>query len=384
MVSRGYRKRGVGVSLVRKVKSPVELAAEVLRKGEEGAPSDGGGWCGVVEGVDDEESGGGGGVGGGGAQGHVHLSGKEVEKLAEGWGLEMCEESWFWTRKRWEEHKRGLERDKRKRPNVDSDPSVSAGSLEDIETSYDCASPDGHAWAADDPSWNGRDYLPQGTVGCVVLDSYGTICVATSTGGITNKLPGRIGDTPTLGAGFWAEEWMEDFTRGESGRIFRQPSLLPLLLENIKSLTAFSLLRDCLPHGAPSYEPIPEKSTWSQPKKRAVGMSGTGNGDSFLLLCAARTTAAKARFSSHPFVSLAFAVQWMAGPDGELQRSAGDRWHKTGEGEGGIIGIEMVEEFGYDCGARGRVIAHFNCGGMFRVWVDEDGRERCMVFREEY
>ena len=43
--------------------------------------------------------------------------------------------------------------------------------------------------------------------GAVVLDSTGTLCVATSTGGLTNKLSGRIGDTPTIGAGFFAEEW---------------------------------------------------------------------------------------------------------------------------------------------------------------------------------
>lgn len=41
----------------------------------------------------------------------------------------------------------------------------------------------------------------------MAMDAAGTMCVATSTGGLTNKLAGRIGDTPTLGAGFWAEMW---------------------------------------------------------------------------------------------------------------------------------------------------------------------------------
>jgi beta-aspartyl-peptidase (threonine type) len=45
-----------------------------------------------------------------------------------------------------------------------------------------------------------------GTVGCVVLDANGRIAVATSTGGIFNKLPGRIGDSPLLGCGTYADD----------------------------------------------------------------------------------------------------------------------------------------------------------------------------------
>lgn len=104
-------------------------------------------------------------------------------------------------------------------------------------------------------------------------------------------------------------------------------------------------------------------------------MSGTGNGDSFLRLAGVRTAAAIARFA--PNRSLASAVQQIAGPGGELQQSAGDRWHKTGEGECGIIGIELVD-------GQGKIVYDFNCGGMFRTWVDDVGMERLMVFKEEY
>jgi beta-aspartyl-peptidase (threonine type) len=45
-----------------------------------------------------------------------------------------------------------------------------------------------------------------GTVGCVVLDTNGKIAVATSTGGIFNKLPGRIGDSPLPGCGTYADD----------------------------------------------------------------------------------------------------------------------------------------------------------------------------------
>ncbi len=44
-----------------------------------------------------------------------------------------------------------------------------------------------------------------GTVGAVALDAAGNLAAATSTGGLTNKRPGRIGDTPVIGAGTYAE-----------------------------------------------------------------------------------------------------------------------------------------------------------------------------------
>ncbi len=60
-----------------------------------------------------------------------------------------------------------------------------------------------------------------GTVGAVALDEAGNLVAATSTGGIPYKLPGRVGDSPLVGAGFYADENAaisctgdgEDFTR---------------------------------------------------------------------------------------------------------------------------------------------------------------------------
>jgi len=45
----------------------------------------------------------------------------------------------------------------------------------------------------------------RGTVGAVARDVAGAVAAATSTGGLTNKLPGRVGDSPVLGAGTWAD-----------------------------------------------------------------------------------------------------------------------------------------------------------------------------------
>ncbi|MFX1262075.1 MAG: isoaspartyl peptidase/L-asparaginase family protein [Promethearchaeota archaeon] len=44
------------------------------------------------------------------------------------------------------------------------------------------------------------------TVGCVAVDSNGNIAATSSTGGISNKLPGRVGDSPVMGAGAYANE----------------------------------------------------------------------------------------------------------------------------------------------------------------------------------
>ncbi|KAJ5189426.1 hypothetical protein N7472_008440 [Penicillium cf. griseofulvum] len=343
----GTIKRGAGVMGVRNVRHPIRLARESLvRSGiaTDGSPVDDGGSM------------------------HSQLVGPYIETLARDWGLEFCPDEWFFTQKRWDEHMRGLR-----------------GEEEPLS-------------------------LSQGTVGCVCLDQWGNLAVATSTGGLTNKLPGRIGDTPTLGAGFWAEAWDEVVSSG--GEAVPDDSSVTGLLRDARNW-----LGDCIPQflrdqALPVYSSLPgydssrqldlgsEKASHSYKSsaqcfhRRAVAVSGTGNGDSFLRVAAARTTAAMLRFSSPGrFPSgLADAVTAMSGPGGELQRSAGSRWEKTGEGEGGIIGIEAelapVNRTSDVKLHRGKVVSDFNCGGMWRAWVEEDMAgnevERIMVFREQY
>ncbi|THY83304.1 N-terminal nucleophile aminohydrolase [Aureobasidium pullulans] len=350
MVSKGYHKRGVGVMEVSGAKNPIKLARELLIRGEE--------------------------ADGGGAAGHVQLAGETANKLAETWGLETVSPGYYWTKRRWDEHRKGLgkstdretyQKHKRRADKCSSFVAECAADARDLNTH--------------DPSWNGHDYLPQGTVGAVVLDSNGMLCVATSTGGLTNKLPGRIGDTPTLGAGFWAEQWNEEnpFDRPH-GMMYQQPTLSPAA--RLVNGDFGGVLQDCLPNLS-TYLPVSSREDISSehPVKptsapHGVALSGTGNGDSFLKLSAARTTSAMTRFSFPP-LPLALSVSRMAGPNGMLQQSAEDRWKKTGEGEGGIIGIE------YRYG-EGRVVADFNSGGMFRAWIDDDGKEQMMVFKDEF
>jgi L-asparaginase len=270
-----------------------------------------------------------------------------LEALAEEWGLDVVDPAYFWTKERWEQHRKGLERE--------AELQLHAG---DVFTSERMTLDS--SWSQGNASWNPLEYFPQGTVGAVVLDSLGMIAVATSTGGLTNKLPGRIGDTPTIGAGFWAESWTEEpRPRG------RSEDVASVMLDHISRGRLASMVSSCL--GMELRAP-------STRVRHAVGLSGTGNGDSFLRLTAARTTAAMSRFSS-PNLPLSVAVSRMAGPSGELQQSAGNYFYTVGEGEGGFIAIELV-------GNRSTVSYDYN-RGMFRAYIDDTGAAQFGAFRDD-
>jgi beta-aspartyl-peptidase (threonine type) len=60
-----------------------------------------------------------------------------------------------------------------------------------------------------------------GTVGCVALDSNGELAVATSTGGMFDKLPGRVGDSPLIGCGTYADDYGAASCTGHGEAIIR-------------------------------------------------------------------------------------------------------------------------------------------------------------------
>jgi len=60
-----------------------------------------------------------------------------------------------------------------------------------------------------------------GTVGCVAFDSRGHLAAATSTGGIFNKLPGRVGDSPLIGCGTYADDYGAASCTGDGEAIIR-------------------------------------------------------------------------------------------------------------------------------------------------------------------
>lgn len=59
-----------------------------------------------------------------------------------------------------------------------------------------------------------------GTVGCVALDIYGNLAAGTSTGGMTNKRYGRIGDSPVIGAGTYANNQTGGFSCTGHGEFY--------------------------------------------------------------------------------------------------------------------------------------------------------------------
>lgn len=337
MVSRGFAKRAAAVAGLRRVRNPILLARGMLERGDADLAAgvrsastapDG---AAVARDLDVPS-----------ARGHTLLYGETAETLARLYGLEMVDPGYFFTQTRWDEHVSGLERERR------------GGGL---------------------ASWSAEEYLPQGTVGAIALDEDGIVCCATSTGGLTNKLTGRVGDTPTAGAGFWAEEWLEH--GGLTGMSRGRAKLAISLSDTLKGIMA-----DCWP--APfAYTPVPGQGDARLVTTRSIALSGTGNGDSFLRVAAARTVAAIARFAG---ASGRVALTRVAGPSGELQQSAGDRWGKTGEGEGGIIGIECAvvrDSNGAVVEARSEILQDFNCGGMFRAWIGNNGEAQVRIWREE-
>ncbi len=79
----------------------------------------------------------------------------------------------------------------------------------------------------------------QGTVGAVALDAQGHIATATSTGGIKNKLPGRVGDSPLIGCGAIAEDGFGGASATGEGEGIMKVMMTRSVLEYLKAgLTA--------------------------------------------------------------------------------------------------------------------------------------------------
>jgi L-asparaginase / beta-aspartyl-peptidase len=109
---------------------------------------------------------------------HIFLVGRAAELFAIKRDLPVVHPDYFWTEDRWNELQKALkeeeEEEKRRREG-------------------------GNEGAAPPP----RRHL--GTVGAVALDRDGNLAAGTSTGGMTNKWSGRVGDSPIIGAGTYAD-----------------------------------------------------------------------------------------------------------------------------------------------------------------------------------
>ena len=126
---------------------------------------------------------------------HVMLSGQGANNFAKEKGLQVVDPSYFYTERRFNSLQKAKASEK-----VELDHN-------DKSAYYDADIKDSKF----------------GTVGCVALDKHGNLAAGTSTGGMTNKRWGRIGDSPIIGAGTYANNntcavsstgWGEYFIRG--------------------------------------------------------------------------------------------------------------------------------------------------------------------------
>jgi L-asparaginase / beta-aspartyl-peptidase len=117
---------------------------------------------------------------------HVMMSGVGAEQFAKEQGIEIVDPSYFYTETRWKGLQNAIQEEKIQLDHVDS--TKKSGFLKPVPS--------------DDLIFTeGKKY---GTVGCVALDQYGNLAAGTSTGGMTNKRYGRIGDAPIIGSGTYA------------------------------------------------------------------------------------------------------------------------------------------------------------------------------------
>jgi beta-aspartyl-peptidase (threonine type) len=183
---------------------------------------------------------------------HVFLTGDGAEAFAQTVGIELVDPSYFRTEERWQQLQDALK-----------------------------------AEAGKQASTLGRA-IHYGTVGAVALDSAGHLAAGTSTGGMTNKRWGRVGDSPIIGAGTYANA-----------------------------------------HCA---------------------VSATGWGEFYIRTVAAHDICARVEYAKEPVAKAAEDVVMGAVP-------------KLG-GDGGVIALD----------AKGDFATPFNTDGMYRGWVDREGK----------
>lgn len=109
---------------------------------------------------------------------HVMMVGDGAEKFAAEQKIDLVDPKYFWTQPRWDALQKILKEEKEKSEKAEK---VGAFGPE---------------------AWKAANRF--GTVGAVALDKSGNIAAGTSTGGMTNKKYGRVGDAPIIGAGTYA------------------------------------------------------------------------------------------------------------------------------------------------------------------------------------
>ncbi|XP_017475553.1 PREDICTED: probable isoaspartyl peptidase/L-asparaginase GA20639 [Rhagoletis zephyria] len=79
-----------------------------------------------------------------------------------------------------------------------------------------------------------NEYGSPGTVGAVAIDEFGNLAAATSTGGLTGKMPGRVGDSPLLGAGTYADNEVGAISATGHGETIMRYNVASRILASIR------------------------------------------------------------------------------------------------------------------------------------------------------
>jgi beta-aspartyl-peptidase (threonine type) len=190
---------------------------------------------------------------------HVMLVGDGAEEFARSAGIDLVDPKYFYTESRWQQLQDALKEEREKSANPAKAPH-------------------------------------HGTVGAVALDADGRLAAGTSTGGMTNKRYGRVGDSPIIGAGTYA---------------------------NAK-----------------------------------CAVSATGWGEYYIRANAAHDICARVEYKGEPVAQAAKEVVMQVIP-------------KLG-GDGGVIALD----------ADGNSAMPFNTEGMYRGWVDKDGKVHIAIFTD--
>jgi beta-aspartyl-peptidase (threonine type) len=194
---------------------------------------------------------------------HVMMAGRGAELFATKAGLEIVDPSYFWTERRWKALQQELLEEQKK-------PATQPDHIEPEKF---------------------------GTVGAVALDRHGNLAAGTSTGGMTNKMFGRIGDSPVIGAGTYADN-------------------------------------------------------------NSCAVSATGDGEYFIRLGVARDIAALMQYRG------------MA-----VREAADEVIHRKLTGLGGGGGVIALDR-------QGNFAMPFNTEGMYRGWIDAEGRVTVEIYRD--
>ena len=191
---------------------------------------------------------------------HVMLLADGAEAFAQSIGMQLVDPKYFYTEARWKALQQALEEEKAK-------------TAEPGKTPH------------------------HGTVGAVALDAKGNLAAGTSTGGMTNKRWGRVGDSPIIGAGTYADA--------------------------------------------------------------RCAVSATGWGEFYIRATAARDICARVEFRGDSLKKAADEVVL-----GVIPKLGGD---------GGVIALDKD----------GNIAMPFNTDGMFRGWVDRDGKTHVAIYSGE-